>query len=95
MDNYQVVEKLTNSFVNFLDTIKISKKAKDEWSILKLLDTSMKISFIKAFVLPYKDNIDTLVDNLLIRYNDKKEHHKKEDIETLKNYFNCYIECLS
>lgn len=93
MNNFEAIEKLTESFLMFIDRIKLSNDMKQEWLKLQQLQTPMKILFIKSFIAPYKDNLDKLINELVTRYNQKIEDFNPEDVSTLKKYFKCYIEC--
>lgn len=89
MDNYTACEKLSDSFVNFLDSKKINKF---EYRIILTLNTPEKMNFINQYLKPYKNNIDQVILDAMDKNGDKLENYQPDDIEKLKEYLNAFVE---
>ena len=64
MDNHKAVEKLSSSFLKFLD----SKNIKNvEYKVFETMGTEQKLSFLATYIKPKKNSMDMLVVDMVER----------------------------
>ena len=91
LSNYEAVEKISKSFVKFLDRANIKNT---EYKQIALLSTNEKLNFISKYLKPHKNKLDELIIDTVEKNNDKLENYKPDDVEKLKKYLQAFCECV-
>lgn len=91
MDNYSAIEKLSKSFVKFLESAKLTKY---DYKQIDLLTPQQKLSFITTYLKPHKNKLDLFIIENFEKRGDKLENYKPEDIDKLKRYLEAFLECV-
>lgn len=91
MDNYIAIEKLSKSFVNFLESAKLTKY---DYKQIEGLTTQQKLSFISTYLKPHKNRLDLFIIENFEKRGDKLENYRAEDIDKLKKYLEAFLECV-
>jgi hypothetical protein len=91
LTNIQAIEKLSTSFMKFLDKAQIKNT---DYKQLALLTSNEKLFFISKYLKPHKNNLDELIIETIEKKGDKLENYKSEDIEKFKKYLCAFIECI-
>ena len=87
--NYELVEKLSSSFLKFLDSANLKKF---DYQKLGKLSTKEKLIFIDSYLKPYRNAVDALIIDTIEKNGEKVENFKAEDITKLKRYIEAFIE---
>lgn len=88
--NYEMVEKLSASFIKFLDDAKIKST---DYKQLAQMSASDKLTFINLYLKPHRNSLDALILERMEKTGDKLDNYKPEDITKLKRYLSAFIEC--
>ena len=89
--NYEMVEKLSQSFIRFLDAVKIKN---DGYKQLSRLSARDKLIFINTYIRPFRNTLDALIIDNIEKNGDKVENYKAEDIAKLKKYMEAFLELI-
>lgn len=91
MTNHEALDKLTKTFIIFLDQANIKYS---EYQSFKNLSTCERFFLIEKYLKPFQHNLDQLIIDTVEKYNDSLENYKAEDIAKLKLYLSAFIDCL-
>ena len=86
-NDYQVLEEKLNNFKKFIGEVSENKEAIKEYENLNLMKLSLFATF---FLVPYKDNLDVVLEKMRDKLRFSSEHDGK-----IKRYLEMFIDYLA
>ena len=93
---HELIQSKYSNFLSFIEKT-VGEKLADKTKLKKLREIGVRmfVMFMCTQIVPYKDNLDLVIDEFLDKADLSREQFEDADIEQLKRYLGFFIEACS